>query len=190
MSSASGSDPKLPEPPIEPRIPGEGIFPVRDVLPGLEQREVFKDVCAGFDAAVLLEAAHILCFKGEGYPRVDDHTGHILCPDTYTKTHDPLIIYLDIFHELVHVRQVLEGKAVYHFPKPYVDWPTEIEAYRITYDEARRLGVDDDWFWRYLAVPWVEHEDLVRLARSIGMKRITGETPVEAAPEDDEGARL
>lgn len=186
MSSAKATDPsELPEPPIQPQIPGEGIHRVADVLPGLDALEIFTEIRGTLEADELLEQAHLLCFHGDGYPRVDDHTGHILCPEAYTRTHEPMIVYLDVLHELVHVRQVLEGKQVYHFPAPYVEWPTEIEAYRITYQEATRLGVPDDWFWQYLAVPWVEEADLLRLGRAIGM-------PTPPGPAEDpgtEGAR-
>ncbi len=186
MSSANASSPiDLPDPPIDPVVVGEGVHRVSEVLPGLAKREAFADICDGMDPDALLEAAHLLCFKGDGYPRVDDHTGHILCPDGYIREHEPLIVYLDILHELVHVRQVLQGQQVYHFPAPYVEWPTEIEAYRITYDEAQRLGVPDDWFWAYLAVPWVEEAEIVRLGRAIGMPTPPGDEDAT----DEGGAR-
>ncbi|MDX1612253.1 MAG: hypothetical protein R3185_07780 [Candidatus Thermoplasmatota archaeon] len=174
----------LPDPPILPQIPGEGVFRVADVLEGLEAREALQDVAGDYPVKDLLAQAHLLCFHGDGYPRVDDHTGHILCPEAYTRTHEPLIVYLDILHELVHVRQVLEGKRVYHFPEPYVTWPTEIEAYRITYDEARRLELPDAWFWNYLAVPWVDDEDLIRLGKTIGMS-----DPADLASDAKDGVR-
>lgn len=160
---------KLPDPPIEPRVPGEGIHRFEEVLPGLATREVMKAVAGDVDPDELLDQARVVCFVGEGYPRVDDHTGHILCPLSYAGQHEPVIVYLDLIHELVHVRQVLQGEPVYHFPEPYVTWPTEREAYRITYEEARRLGLSDPWFWSYLAVPWIEDEEIATLARAIGM---------------------
>lgn len=187
MSWESGSVAEtLPDPPIEPRIPGEGVHPLREVLPGLDKREVFEEICDGFDPERLLQEAHVLCFEGDGYPRVDDHTGHILCPETYARTYEPTIVYLDIVHELVHVRQVLEGEQVYHFPEPYVRWPTEIEAYGITYREAQRLGLSDEWFWNYLAVPWIDEEDLAQLAEAVGMPTAGH---LEHGHEDEEGAR-
>jgi hypothetical protein len=176
----------LPDPPIAPRIPGEGVHPLREILPGLDEQPVFASVCDGFDPEELWAQAHVVCFRGDGYPRVDDHTGHILCPDAYARDYPPAIVYLDLVHELVHVRQVLEGEPVYHFPEPYVRWPTEIEAYRITYEEARRVGLSDAWFWDYLAVPWVEKDELVELAEAIGL----GAPPhATERREDEEGAR-
>jgi hypothetical protein len=82
---------------------------------------------------------------------------------------EPEVLYLDLVHELVHVRQIRDGLQVYHFPEPYVDWPTEQEAYRITYEEAKRLGLSDRWFWEYLSVPWIDDEEIATLAKAIGM---------------------
>lgn len=157
------------DPPVQPNVPGEGIHAFRDVLPGLETREVARAVAGDGDVDELLDRARVVCFQGEGFPRVDDHTGHILCPRSYTRIHSPVVVYLDLVHELVHVRQVHDGQQVYHFPKPYVDWPTEREAYRITYEEARRLGLSDRWFWNYLSVPWIDDEEIAVLARALGM---------------------
>ena len=169
MSSGNASDAKLPPPPILPRIGREGVHRILDVMPGLDRREIFRSIAGTHPTKDLAERARVVCFRGEGFPRVDDETGHILCPDRYTTAHEPLSIYLDMVHELVHTRQVFQGNPVYHFPKPYVEWPTEIEAYRITYEEAHRLGVPDAWFWDYLAVPWVTEAELLRLGRSIGL---------------------
>jgi hypothetical protein len=150
-------------------VPGEGIHAFNEVMPGLAKREVVDAIAGDSDPEELLERARVICFQGEGFPRVDDHTGHILCPTSYTRIHPPVVVYLDLIHELVHVRQVHDGREVYHFPEPYVDWPTEQEAYRITYEEACRLGLSDEWFWRYLSVPWIEDEEIGTLALAIGM---------------------
>ncbi|PSG97287.1 hypothetical protein BRD56_06395 [Thermoplasmatales archaeon SW_10_69_26] len=157
------------QPPVQPNVPGEGIHSFNEVVPGLAKREVAQAIAGDTDVDDLLEAARVVCFRGEGFPRVDDHTGHILCPTSYTREQPPIVVYLDLAHELVHVRQVHDGQQVYHFPEAYVDWPTEQEAYRITYEEAKRLGLSDEWFWRYLSVPWIEDTEIATLARAIGM---------------------
>jgi hypothetical protein len=150
-------------------VPGEGIHKFSDVMPGLAKREVAGAIAGDRDVDELLDEARVVCFQGEGFPRVDDHTGHILCPNSYTRIHPPIVVYLDLVHELVHVRQIRDGLQVYHFPEPYVDWPTEQEAYRLTYEEAKRLGLSDRWFWEYLSVPWIDDEEIATLAKAIGM---------------------
>jgi hypothetical protein len=73
-------------------------------------------------------------------------------------------LFLDIIHELCHVKQHLQGRNLYDRSKAYVDRETEIEAYQVTVREARRIGLNDDAIANYLCVSWItpeEHERLV-----------------------------
>ncbi len=54
----------------------------------------------------------------------------------------------------------------------YVDRPTELEAYRHTVKEARRLGMSDEEIVDYLKVTWLDEEEVRRLARTSGSKDI------------------
>ena len=76
-------------------------------------------------------------------------------------------LYLDIIHELCHVKQHLQGRNLYDRSKAYVDRETEIEAYQVTVQEARRIGLNDDTISNYLRVPWITPEDHKRLVRKL-----------------------
>jgi hypothetical protein len=76
-------------------------------------------------------------------------------------------LYLDIIHELCHVKQHLQGKNLYDRSKAYVDRETEIDAYRVTVQEARRIGLNDDVIAGYLRVSWITPEEHLRLARRL-----------------------
>jgi hypothetical protein len=76
-------------------------------------------------------------------------------------------LYLDIIHELCHVKQHLQGKNLYDRSMAYVDRETEIEAYRVTVQEARRIGLNDDAIANYLHVSWITPEEHKRLARKL-----------------------
>jgi len=78
-------------------------------------------------------------------------------------------LYLDIIHELCHVKQHLQGRNLYDRSKPYVDRETEIEAYEITVREARRIGLDDQAIANYLRVSWITRDEHRRLARRMGL---------------------
>ena len=52
----------------------------------------------------------------------------------------------------------------------YVDRPTELEAYKHTIKEARRLGMTDDEIVDYLRVTWLDEEEVRRLARNLAVK--------------------
>ena len=76
-------------------------------------------------------------------------------------------LYLDIIHELCHVKQQMQGRNLYDRSKSYVDRETEIEAYQITVQEARRIGLNDDAISCYLRVPWITPEEHKRLVRRL-----------------------
>ncbi|HZY71111.1 MAG TPA: hypothetical protein VFF67_09080 [Thermoplasmata archaeon] len=75
-----------------------------------------------------------------------------------------LTLFLDIFHELCHVRQRHAGRELWDQRWSYARRPTEVEAYRFVVEEGRRLGVSDAEFREYLEVEWIskaEHRDLL-----------------------------
>lgn len=109
-------------------------------------------------------------FSGmRGYMGVSDTDGHLLVSAHYLRNGDIIDIYLDIVHELVHVRQFLEGKELFDDRFTYAERPTEVEAYRHTVEEARRLGLNDERICRYLKTEWMSDEDLVKLAGILGV---------------------
>jgi hypothetical protein len=79
------------------------------------------------------------------------------------------ILYLDIIHELCHVKQHLQGRNLYDERKAYVDRETEIEAYQVTVREAHRIGLNDDAISNYLRVAWITPEEHKRLARRLNV---------------------
>jgi len=107
---------------------------------------------------------------GPGYAYVDDTDGTLVLSQDYLQTGDKVSLYLDVIHELTHVRQFREGKDLYDRRFAYVDRPTEIEAYQVAVEEARRLGMTDEEVLDYLRIEWVTEEELARLARSCGVQ--------------------
>jgi hypothetical protein len=109
-------------------------------------------------------------FIGFGYMGVDDADGHLLVNARYLKKGDKTEIYLDIIHELCHVKQFMDGKELFDPHFEYVDRPTEVEAYRYTVKEARRRGLSDQWILTYLKTEWMSLEDLAKLARHVNIE--------------------
>jgi len=107
---------------------------------------------------------------GPGYAYVDDADGTLVLSQDYLSTGEKVSLYLDIVHELTHVRQFREGKDLYDKRYAYVDRPTEIEAYQVAVLEARRLGMKDPEIFEYLHVEWISRKELERLARACGVE--------------------
>lgn len=105
-----------------------------------------------------------------GYMFVDSGDGHIVISSRYLRNGDRVDIYLDLIHELVHVRQFMEGKQLFDSHYGYTDRPTEVEAYRYAVQEARRLGLSDERICQYLKTEWMSDEDFKRLAEHVDVK--------------------
>lgn len=105
-----------------------------------------------------------------GYMGVSDVDGHLIISADYLNKGDIVDVYLDVIHELVHVRQFMEGKELFDHNYEYVERPTEVEAYRWAVDEARRLGLSDDRICEYLRTEWMSEEDLKCLAKAVNVK--------------------
>jgi len=96
---------------------------------------------------------------------VDNDDASITIGLTHLRHASDEFLYLDIVHELCHVKQHLQGRNLYDRSKAYVDRETEIEAYQVTVQEARRIGLNDEAISHYLSVPWITPEERKRLAR-------------------------
>ena len=120
-------------------------------------------------AAVLHNLKVDLTWFG-GYMYVDSSNGHLVVNERYLNSGDKVDIYLDLIHELCHVRQFIEGKELFDPRYSYVERPTEIEAYRYTVQEARRLGLSDARICEYLKTEWMSDEDLKVLAKTVNVK--------------------
>lgn len=105
-----------------------------------------------------------------GYMGVSDEDGHLLVSAHYLRTGKPRDVYMDVVHELVHVKQFRDGRKLFPEGFEYSTAPTEIEAYKVCLAEGRRLGMDDRELFEYLRVEWIDDGELRRLARNVGVK--------------------
>ena len=108
-------------------------------------------------------------FTWFGYMGVNDANGHMMVNRNYLNNGDKTDIYLDVVHELCHVKQHFEGKELFDPRYDYVDRPTEVEAYRYTVKEAQRLGLSDKRILNYLQTEWMSEADLMKLVKNVGI---------------------
>jgi hypothetical protein len=130
-------------------------------------RELF-----GKDTAELLRTLKVEFFSSKfGYMGTSDVDGHLIVSTHYLETGEFRTIYLDIVHELCHVKQFRDGRPLFRPDLSYVDTPTEVEAYAFTVKEGRRIGMTDVELVDYLKVEWIDAKDHRRLARRLGLLR-------------------
>ena len=101
---------------------------------------------------------------------LDRDTGTICIGSKHLTSAKNDFLYLDVIHVLVHVRQFLEGRELYDQAFEYVDRPTELEAYRTTVAEARRVGMNEDEILRYLRLDAADDSELGKLMERIGVR--------------------
>jgi hypothetical protein len=142
--------------------------PFTDYFKGFEKVEAVRRIFGQRTEEVLRDLR--VEFSGRrGYMGVSDVDGHLMVSAYYLNNGDIVDIYLDIIHELVHVRQFTEGKKLFDDNYSYVDRPTEVEAYRFAVEEARNMGLSDDKICEYLKTEWINDADLRRLARALNI---------------------
>jgi hypothetical protein len=149
----------------------EGNYNLRDVFSGLDNVESLIK-CVG-DASMLkriLDRTRVTLRDEDGYMYVNDEDGSLVVGLEYLKSGEEAHLYLDVVHELVHVKQFLEGRNLFDHRYTYVDRPTEIEAYRCCVEEGRKIGMSEEDIAEYLYVEWITKADHMRLLKTLRVK--------------------
>ena len=146
-----------------------GVHPFTSVFGGFEQVGAVRAIF-GKKTDVVLRNLSVEISRRRGYMRVNDHRGSIVVSTMYLMVGREVDVYLDVIHELVHIRQHREGKELWDRSYEYIDRPTEIEAYKVAVKEARRLGMDEEQVTQYLKVEWISEEAFNRFLGNVGVK--------------------
>jgi len=153
------------------RTAGVGEHKLAEVFSGLEESSALVSVF-GTEEELAKTLGH-LKLRVEPFDSglwLDRDTGTICIGFKHLSTAKSDFLYLDVIHVLVHVRQFLEGRELYDQAFEYVERPTELEAYRYTVAEARRVGLNEDEILRYLRLDAADDSELGRLMEKIGVK--------------------
>jgi GNAT superfamily N-acetyltransferase len=153
---------------INRAAPAGTTAPFAEVFSGFEAVGAVRALF-GADTEEVISKLKISLDSPRGYLRVDGETGNVIINPEYLKTGHERHLYLDVIHELAHVKQFREGKELYDRRFAYFERPTEIEAYRAAVEEARRIGMDSEEIVDYLRVEWVTEEEFTRF---VSMMRI------------------
>jgi hypothetical protein len=115
----------------------------------------------GKDTVKVLSKLRVALYSSKwgGYMWIDDKNKCLVCNIDYLKTADKRYLYLDIIHELVHIKQMSEGKELFDENYAYINRPTEREAYNAAVSEAKRLGMSRKEIIDYLEVEWISKKE-------------------------------
>jgi len=147
-----------------------GVYGIEEIFVNLKNTEILLKI---FETRENLEDVFenisVIVSDSTHYMHVQNEDATIVIGKNHLRNSEKKILYLDIIHELVHVKQQRQGLDLYDNSYSYVDRPTEIEAYAIAVEEARRLGMDDREIFDYLHVEWISHDEHKRLASRVGV---------------------
>jgi hypothetical protein len=146
----------------------DGIHSYHAVVPFVEESPVMKFIARTIaQRKILLRLAKVWIKKAEGYTFIDPSIPGIVLDGRYYRNGPQIDIYLDMLHELVHLKQLDEGMELWDPHLAYVDRPTEIEGYFVAVWEGRRLGMNEDQIKSHLQNPWMTWNDVDRLYLNI-----------------------
>ena len=145
-----------------------GDHPFLAILPGVAASPALVRIAAEPAARARLLDRALVQIRGErGYAFVDVERPCIVLSERYYREGAELDIYLDLLHELTHLRQLEEGLDLWDERLAYVDRPTEVEAYAVAIEEGRRLAMTDQEVVDHLSNPWMSANEVTRLLRNV-----------------------
>ena len=151
------------------RKPALGRSPFLKVFGGFEKVKAVRAIF-GHRTEEVLGNLSVEVTNGRGYMRINDVKGSIVISAKYLREGKEMDVYLDVIHELVHIRQHHEGKELWDRDYKYTDRPTEIEAYKVAVKEARRLGFNEEQLMEYLKVEWIPEAEFRSFLENVGVK--------------------
>lgn len=143
--------------------------PFPDYFKGFEKVESVRRLFGERTEEVLRNLKVQFMWAG-GYMGVNASNGHLMVNSKYLNRGDRIDVYLDVVHELVHVKQLMEGKELFDSHYGYTERPTEVEAYNYAVEEARKLGLKDERICLYLKTEWMSDAAFKRLAKTLGVR--------------------
>jgi hypothetical protein len=144
-----------------------------EIFIGFEKVNAVKEIF-GEDTEAILRNLKVESTWAGGYMWVNGRNGHLMVSSQYLNNGDRTDIYLDVIHELVHVRQFMEGKELFDAHYGYTERPTELQAYRFAVKEARRIGLKDERIREYLKTEWMNDQELKKLCIAVNVRCNTG----------------
>jgi hypothetical protein len=159
---------ELPEYARVVRTLDRGDHPYRSLLPRLEESPAARRIASpATPLGPLMDNARVRIRQGEGYCFVDVKVPAIVLFEDYYRQANALDLYLDLAHELTHLRQLAEGQNLWDHSLHYVDRQTEIEGYAVAVEEGLRLGMTEAQIVQHLSNPWLNTHEVARLRKNI-----------------------
>jgi hypothetical protein len=164
---------------VNRKTPTPALQPFTDYFKGFEKVGAVRSVFGDETEEVLARLKIGFISNRRMYMGIRDGDGNVAV-GTYHLRHSPTrVLYLDIVHELFHIKQWMEDKE--WFTKEhekfmgdfslYYASPIEVPAYKHAVREAERLGMSPGEITEYLKMMPVSPKIWSRFLREMGVKR-------------------
>jgi hypothetical protein len=143
---------------VNRKIPRAALQPFTDYFKGFEKVEAVRNVFGDETEAVLARLKIGFISNKQMYMGIRDDDGNIAVGTYHLRHSTTRVLYLDIVHELFHIKQWMRDKEWFtaehekfmgNFSLYYVS-PIEVPAYKHAVREAERLGMPPDEIVEYL----------------------------------------
>jgi hypothetical protein len=184
VTKEARQDPKLPVK-INRKAPPAVLQPLTDYFKGFEKVEAVRSVFGEETEEVLSKLKIGFISNKRMYMGIRDEDGNIAVGTYHLRHSDEHILYLDIVHELFHIKQWMKDKA--WFTEEHMKFmadrllyyvsPLEVPAYKHTVREAERLGMHHEEIAEYLKMIPVPAKVFDGFLEQMEIRRSSGPPP-------------
>lgn len=163
---------------INRNVPPPALFPFRKFFEGFETAVPVVSAF-GSEASRIVRGLKVEFMTSRfGFMAVSPRDAHVVVSTWHLRHSDFQTLYLDLVHELYHVRQFLRGRESFladytrllRDPLSYFRNPMEVAAYRHTVEEATRIGMAPAEIADYLEVGWAAPSEHLKFLKRVGVK--------------------
>src|SRR5271166_5135419 len=174
---------------INRKTPPPQLFPFTDYFKGFEKVNAVKSVFGEETDEILGHLKVSFISLKYMYMGIRDEDGNISVGTYHLEHSDLRTLYLDVVHELFHIKQwhedkILFGEAHQKFMGDfslYYASPIEIPAYKHTVREAERIGMPKDEIIEYLKIGPVPPKVFTKFLKAMELDR-SNSTPQTKFP--------
>ena len=164
---------------INRKAPASTLQPFRDYFKGFENVGAVRVVFGDKTESVLRNLKVSFISNRRMYMGIRDDDGNISIGTYHLKNSDIRALYLDIVHELFHVKQFMKDKKYFHKEHMkfmgnralYYVSPIEVPAYMHTVEEAKRIGMSYDEIAEYLKMGPVSQKIFRKFLQEMNLKK-------------------
>jgi hypothetical protein len=164
---------------INRKAPSPALLPLTDYFKGFENVGAVRKVFGEKTDSILHNLKVGFISNRRMYMGIRDSDGNIAVGTFHLKHSDKRTLYLDIVHELFHVKQFMENKKYLRTEHQkfmgdrslYYVSPIEVPAYKHTVKEAKRIGMSFNEIAEYLKMGPVSPKVFSKFLKAMNLER-------------------